>query len=229
MIKEPPLFTIRRNFPRPAAGEVAAFAGVPTGHVVDALGGRGALDYAIKPLAPVSSVLVGVAITCHAGPADNLALWAALEAAKPGDIIMAASDAFSATAITGDLLLGMARNRGVAGIVTDGLVRDLVGILAVGVPVYCRGLTPNSPDRNGSGTVGLPVVLGGVHVESGDVVIADADGVVIVPRVRIPAVRKALEDVRAAEATLEAKVKAGLEIPDFVRSILASGRVVEVP
>jgi 4-hydroxy-4-methyl-2-oxoglutarate aldolase len=229
MIKEPPLITIRRNFPRPAAGEVAAFAGVPTGHVVDALGGRGALDYAIKPLTPVSSVLVGVAITCHAGPADNLALWAALEAAKPGDIIMAASDAFSATAITGDLLLGMARNRGVAGIVTDGLVRDLVGILAVGVPVYCRGLTPNSPDRNGSGTVGLPVVLGGVHVESGDVVIADADGVVIVPRVRIPAVRRALEDVRAAEATLEAKVKAGLEIPDFVRSILASGRVVEVP
>jgi len=228
MIKEPPLITMRRNFPRPRPRDVAAFAGVPTGHAVDALSGRGALDCTIKPLAAVTSVLVGVALTCRTGPADNLAIFAALDAAKPGDIIVAASDASASAAIAGDLLLGMARNRGVAGLVTDGLVRDLVGILAVGVPVYCKGLTPNSGDRNGPGTVGLPVVLGGVQVESGDVVIADADGVVIVPRARIPAVLKTLEDVRAAEAALEAKVKAGLEIPDFIRAILDSDRVIEV-
>ena len=58
--------------------------------------------------------------------------------------------------------MGMARNRGLAGLVTDGLVRDLPGILAVGLPVYCAGVTPNSPARNGPGTVGLPVVVGGV-------------------------------------------------------------------
>jgi 4-hydroxy-4-methyl-2-oxoglutarate aldolase len=228
MIKEPPLVTMRRNFPRPAAAEIAAFAGVPTGHVVDALGGRGALDYTIKPLAPPSSVLVGVALTCRTGPADNLAIFAALDAAKPGDIIVAASDGTSTAAIAGDLLLGMARNRGVAGLVTDGLVRDLAGTLAVGVPVYCRGLTPNSGDRNGPGTVGLPIVLGGVQVEAGDVVVADADGVVFVPQARIAAVIRALDDVRAAEAALEAKVKAGLEIPDFIRAILDSDRVVEI-
>ena len=193
MIKEPPLITMRRGFPRPRAREVAAFAGAPTGNVVDALGGRGALDYTIKSLAPVTSVLVGVALTCRAGPADNLALFAALDAAKPGDILVAASDAFSTTAITGDLLLGMARNRGIRGLVTDGLVRDLVGILAVGLPVFCRGLTPNSPDRNGPASVGLPVVVGGVQVESGDVVVADADGVVIVPRSKLAIVLKALE------------------------------------
>ncbi|HSE75768.1 MAG TPA: 4-hydroxy-4-methyl-2-oxoglutarate aldolase [Dongiaceae bacterium] len=227
MIKDPPLLTIRRDFPRPTPTDLAAFAGVPTGYAIDAMGGRGALDYRIKPLAPATSVMVGVAITCHCGPADNLALFAAMATARPGDILIAATDAFTATAVTGDLLLGMARNRGVAGLVTDGLARDLAGILGVGLPAYCAGITPNSPARNGPGTVGLPVVLGGVSVESGDIVLGDNDGVVIVPRGEAGTVLKRLADVRAAEAALEAKVKAGLEVPDFVQAILASDRVIE--
>jgi 4-hydroxy-4-methyl-2-oxoglutarate aldolase len=227
MIKDPPLLTIRRDFPRPAPADVAAFAGVPTGYAIDAMGGRGALDYRIKPLAPAGSVMIGVAITCDCGPADNLALFAAMATARPGDILVAATDAFTATAVTGDLLLGMAKNRGVAGLVTDGLARDLAGILGVGLPAYCAGITPNSPARNGPGTVGLPVVLGGVSVESGDIVIGDNDGVVIVPRGEVRTVLNRLADVRDAEAALEAKVKAGLEVPDFVQAILASDRVIE--
>ena len=90
--------------------------------------GRGALDHRIKPLEPMSKPMIGVAVTCHCGPADNLALFAALASARPGDILVAATDAFTATAIVGDLFMGMARNRGVAGLVTDGMVRDLVGI-----------------------------------------------------------------------------------------------------
>ena len=228
MIKDPPLLTIRRDFPRPSAQDVAAFAGVPTGYAVDAMNGRGALDYRIKPLAPATSVTVGVAITCDCGPADNLALFGALAVAQPGDILVAVTDGFTATAVTGDLLMGMARNRGLKGLVTDGLVRDIVGILGVGLPVYCAGVTPNSPVRNGPGTVGLPVVMGGVAVESGDIVIGDGDGVVIVPRARIASVLERLAAVRAAEAALEAKVKAGLEVPDFVQAILESDRVVEI-
>jgi 4-hydroxy-4-methyl-2-oxoglutarate aldolase len=228
MIKDPPLLTIRRDFPRPSAQDVAAFAGVPTGYAVDAMNGRGALDYRIKPLAPATAVMVGVAVTCDCGPADNLALFGALAVARPGDILVAATDGFTATAVTGDLLMGMAKNRGIKGLVTDGLVRDIVGILGVGLPVYCAGVTPNSPVRNGPGTVGLPVVLGGVAVESGDIVIGDGDGIVIVPRARIPAVLERLASVRTAEAALEAKVKAGLEVPDFVQAILNSDRVNEI-
>lgn len=228
MIKDPPLLTISRNFPRPGAGDVAAFAGVPTGYAVDAMSGRGALDYRIKPVAPAASVLVGVALTCQCGPADNLALFAALATAQPGDVLVAATDGFTATAVTGDLLAGMARNRGIRGIVTDGLVRDIAGILAVGLPVYCAGITANSPVRNGPGSVGLPVVLGGVTVASGDLVIGDNDGIVIVPREQIGMVLKKLPDIRAAEAALEAKVKAGLEVPEFIQAILDSDRVVEL-
>jgi 4-hydroxy-4-methyl-2-oxoglutarate aldolase len=228
MITDPPALKIRRGFERPSEALLAGFAGVPTGFVVDCMGGRGCLDHRIKPLMPADTVLVGTALTCHAGPADNLALFGALEAARKGDIILAATDAFMETAITGDLVLGMARNRGVAGFVTDGLVRDLVGILAVGLPVYCAGLTANSPVRNGPGTVGLPVVLGGVAVASGDIVVADRDGVVIVPLAEADAVLAKLVDVKAAEASMDAKVKGGMELPDWMRALLASGRVEEI-
>ena len=228
MIKDPPLLTIKRDFPRPSAADVAAFVNVPTGYAVDAMNGRGALDYRIKPLAPTSSVMVGVAITCHCGPADNLALFGALAIAKPGDILVAATDGFTATSVTGDLLVGMAKNRRIRGLVTDGLARDVAGILAVGLPVYCAGITANSPVRNGPGTVGLPVVLGGATVASGDLVIGDNDGIVIVPRDQIGTVLKRLPDIRTAEAALEAKVKGGLEIPDFIQAILDSDRVVEI-
>jgi len=227
MIKDPPLLRIRRKFPRPSKKTLAAFAGVPTGFVTDAMNGRGALDYRIKPLAPAQEVMVGVAMTCHCGPADNLALFGALATAEPGDVLLAATDGFTETSVTGDLLLGMAKNRGLKGIVTDGVARDVPGILAVGLPLYCTGVNPNSPARNGPGTVGHPIVIGGVSVMPGDIVIGDGDGIVIVPRVDIEAVLKRLVDVKAAEATLDAKVKAGLEVPDFIKAILASDRVVE--
>ena len=228
MIKDPPVLTIRRNFPRPTAAEVAAFAGVATGYVVDALGGRGALDYRIKPLVPLKSIMVGVAVTCDCGPADNLALFGALEVAKAGDVLVAATDGFTATALVGDLFMGMARNRGIKGLATDGLARDLPGILGVGLPLFCGGVTPNSPARNGPGTVGLRVVLGGMPVESGDIIIGDSDGVVVVRRSEIGTVIERLAEVRAAEAALEAKVKGGLEVPDFIKAVLASDRVVEI-
>ncbi|MBL8906416.1 MAG: RraA family protein [Rhizobiales bacterium] len=228
MIKDPPLLTVRREFPRPTPQQLAALGSIPTGYAVDAMDGRGALDHRIKPLERPKKPMIGIAVTCHCGPADNLALFAALAAARPGDILVAATDAFAATAIVGDLFMGMARNRGIAGLVTDGMVRDLAGILAVGVPVYCAGLTPNSPVRNGPGTVGLPVVLGGVSVDSGDVLVGDDDGVVVIPRLQLHQVIARLAEVRAAEAALEAKVKAGLEIPDFIETILASDRIARV-
>jgi 4-hydroxy-4-methyl-2-oxoglutarate aldolase len=229
MINDPPLLTIRRDFQRPSSEEMAELANVPTGHAVDAMNGRGALDYRIKPLAPVASPFVGTAVTCHCGPADNLALFAALDVAQQGDILVAATDGSITTSVTGDMLMGMAKNCGVRALVTDGVARDLAGILGVGLPVCCMGLSPNSPARNGPGSVGLPIVIGGVTVSSGDAVIVDNDGVVIIPRQSMQLVIKNLHDVRAAEADLEARVKAGLRVPDFIRRILSSARIDDVP
>ena len=229
MIKDPPLLKIRRQFTRPTEALLAGFAGVPTGYLVDAMGGSGCLDYRIKPLVERSKVMVGTAMTCHAGPADNLALFGALDAAHAGDILVCATDSHTGTALVGDLLLGMALNRGVAGLVTDGLVRDIVGILKVDLPVYCAGVTANSPARNGPGTVGLPIVLGGLKIDAGDIIVGDRDGVVVVPLTEATAVLGRLGEVKAAEASLDAKVRAGLQVPDFVQAIIESDRVEEIP
>lgn len=228
MIKDPPVLTMRRQFERPDPAHLEALAGIPTGFIVDTMGGRGGLDYRIKPMVPLSGPMMGVAVTCDCGPADNLALFGALAISGPGDVLVAATDGFTATSVTGDLLLGMAKNCGVAGFVTDGLIRDLAGILAVGLPTFAAGLTPNSPARSGPGTVGLPIVVGGMPVESGDILIGDADGVVVIPRLKAAAVIARLDGVKAAEASLDAKVKGGLTLPDFVQAALDSDRVIDV-
>lgn len=228
MIEEPRLLTINRKFERPSRADVEAFRGAQTGNVVDAMNGRGALARVIKPLVEPTETMVGVALTSHSEPGDQLGLFASLDLLEEGDVLVAAGDGYAETAITGDLLMGMARNLGAVGLVTDSAVRDRAGLLAVGLPCYSAGLTPNSPVRTGPGTIGLPVIIGGVRVESGDIVIGDSDGVVIVPRLQISAVLKVLEGVRRAEADLERQVKAGLGVPDFIRRILESERVVEL-
>ncbi len=226
MIEDPPLLTVRRNFPRPSAEELAAFKGALTGNVVDAMGGRGALDYRIKPVGDAKT-FCGTALTCEAGPADCLAVFGVLDVAKPGDVILCATNSFSNTAVTGDLLIGMMKNSGIAAFVTDGLVRDTPGIRAVGLPCFAAGVTPNSPAKTGPGTVGFPVIVGGVAVSAGDMVVADEDGVVVVPFARIGQTIKQLAAVRALEADLEAKVKAGLKKPAFYSSMIPPARIRE--
>ncbi len=227
MIEDAPLLQVRRNFTRPSRAQVEAFHGLQTGFVVDAMNGRGAMDGQIKPIAG-SGAFCGVALPCHAGPADNLAVFGALSIAQPGDVIVCGADSFAETAVTGDLLLGMMKNRGVVAFVTDGFVRDIQGIRSVGLPCYGAGVTPNSPARNGPGTVGLPVVAGGVAVSAGDIVLGDEDGVVIVPAAMIVKTIERLPTVRAAEADLDAKVKAGLEVPPFIQNMIDAGRFTEV-
>ena len=227
MIEDPPLLQIRRGFIRPTSAQVEAFRGLQTGFVVDAMNGRGAMDGRIKPVAG-SGAFCGVALPCHAGPADNLAVFGALSITEPGDVIVCGTDAFAETAVTGDLLLGMLKNRGAAAFVTDGFVRDLPGIKAVSLPCYAAGVTPNSPARNGPGTVGLPVVVGGVAVRAGDIIIGDEDGVVVIPGPMIQQTIERLPAIRAAEAELDAKVKAGLGVPGFIQDMIDRGRFTDM-
>ena len=229
MIDDPPLLTIRREFERADRATLERLAGVQTGPLSDALGGGGALDPAVKPLDPARSAFVGSALPCETGPADNLALMAAVAVAKPGDVIMAAADGFLGAAVLGDNVLMMARNAGVAAIVVDGAVRDVAGILPVGVPVFARGVTPASCARSGPGRVGLPAVVGGVAVDAGDVVLGDADGVVVVPRSALPGVLARLDEVLTAERALQSRIADGITQLDLVERLLASNRVRYVP
>jgi 4-hydroxy-4-methyl-2-oxoglutarate aldolase len=200
---------------------VARFAGVPTGNLADALGGRGAMRPAIKPVVGAAERFVGVAVTCFCGPADNLAVMGALSIAEAGDVIVAGADGFTDAAICGDVVAGIAKNRGVVAFVTDGAVRDRDGLDQVGLPIFAAAVTPDSCAKSGPGLVGLPVVCGGIAVASGDIVVGDRDGVVVIPAARIEAVLEALARVQAAESAILAKVAAGLADPPAIAALAA--------
>ena len=226
MLETPPALTIRRSFTRPPRDAVKALEGAMTGQVADALGGLGALDASIKPLAgapPSMQSVVGPAFPCMNSPADQLALIGALGHVQPGDVLVVGTDAYLGTAVIGDLLAGMLVNSGAAGLITDGAVRDTPGIIGTGFPVYCAGVSPNSGQRNGPGTVGFAISIGGITVNPGDVVVGDVDGVVIVPQEALDRVVKGVETVRRLESEVETKVKDGLTYPDSWRAYLEPG------
>ena len=215
----PPALTVRKSFARPEPGDVAAFRGVQTGYVVDARGRKGALDHRIRPLSD-NKAFCGVAVTVQTRPRDNLACWAAFQACRPGDVLVIACNAYEEASVIGDVFVAMAKNNGIVACVTDGMVRDIAGINDVGIPVFARGLTPNSPFKDGPGEIGLAVAIGGVTVTSGDILVGDRDGLVVVPRAEIAAVREQLEAVRAKEATMEAGVRSGERSPPWLADAL---------
>lgn len=227
MIEEPPVLTIKKARRRPTEAQIAAFRGVPTSVVADALPG-GVLSADIGPIGggiDLTCEAVGPALTADCGPADILATFAALSFIRPGDVVVAAFGGHRGCAAAGDRIVGMMRNNRAAGFVTDGPMRDYAGVVAAGLPVWCSGLTPASPYTNGPGTVGLPVQIGGQEVETGDMIVADRDGVVVVPFERLDEVIARVAHVRELEARLDAEVAGGLKAFPPIVELLAGDRV----
>jgi 4-hydroxy-4-methyl-2-oxoglutarate aldolase len=208
MIGDPVMLTIRRNIERPSEALLKSFDGMPTGFVTDAYNGKGCLDFEIKPLMPAMT-FHGPAITAFCGPMDNLAAMAILDFAKEGDVIVIATSGDDTAATVGDLWAFWAKKIGVTAIVCDGLVRDVAGLLRVGIPVFARGIKPNSAFKHGPGEVNMGVSCGGVTIGPGDIIVGDRDGVVAVPLAEVGQVAAQLELVKKKEAEAEARVKGG--------------------
>lgn len=226
MLENPPLITIHRGHRRPDPALVERFRGAQTSHLVDAMDGRGSVDYRIKPMDPANAAFVGPALTAFAYPADVVGVYGALTEAEPCDVIVVANDSYTGTAVIGDIVAGMMKNKRVAAFVTDGLARDRAGIVASGLPLFAAGVVPTSPAANGPAVVGAPVVMGGQHVRPGDIVVGDADGVVIIPQDKAEAVLERLAAIRLAEAKAIANVEAGATATDRIRAIIANARIV---
>ena len=228
MIDEPKLLRIKRDFQRPSAAEIEALAAVPTGVVNDALWGRGALHKDIKPVDPhrqMAAHAVGPALTVETGPADILALLASLAFIQPGDMVVHSFSAHQNCASAGDRVSGMMKNCGASGFITDGPMRDLVGLREVNLPSWCSGLTPASPFSNGPGTIGMDIQIGGQTVCSGDVVVADLDGVVVITFAELGAVTKRCHEILNLEIELDSKVRNGLTVPQNIKDLLGSDQV----
>ena len=203
MIGEPVALTIRRNIERPAAALLKAFRGAPSGFVTDAYNGQGCLYHGIKPIDGKMKIC-GPALTCFCSPTDNLAAMAVLDFARKGDIIVIAAKNDQSAAVIGDRWALWARKIGVAGVVCDGLVRDITGLLEVGLPIFARGISPNSGFKHGPGEINTRVACGGIAVEPGDIIVGDRDGVVVVPRSEAAHVADRLALVAKKEAGLDA-------------------------
>lgn len=165
-----------------SAAEEFLRAGVPTANIADAMGRFGAVGRGIRALGSDDVYLAGCAFTVRVAPADNLLLHKALDLAKPGDAILVDAGGDTSHAIAGELMFAYAKERGIRGFVVDGSVRDGASIRRMGYPVFAKGLTPLGPYKEGPGEINVPIGCGGAAVHPGDLVVGDADGVVVVPR-----------------------------------------------
>lgn len=172
---------IRQRWERPAEAAVTRqFFGLSTGVIGDAMHRLGAMDGAITPLWEGAS-LAGPAATVWVRAGDNAVIHQAIALAEPGDVLVINAQGSLSHAVFGELMALACRVRGVAGVIVDGAVRDVQALASMRFPVFARGSCASGPVKEGTGEVGYPIACGGVACTSGDVVVADADGVVVVP------------------------------------------------
>ena len=165
------------------------------------------MSYAIKPLSP-SMRIVGCAVTVQTYRADNLLLHVALEMAQEGDVLVVDAGAIPDTGLWGGLMTRMALRKGIGGLIIDGGVRDSQELISLGFPVFARAVSPQGGFKASPGSVNVPVSCGGTAVHPGDLIVADADGVVVASA-DAPDILVKAQAIQAKEAALIEKMDRG--------------------
>jgi len=184
---------------------ISEFKNIPPTALADVLGRSQVLDIGIRPLwSPVPRV-AGPAFTVQCPPGDNLMLHAAIYRAEPGSVIVVESGDVD-YALAGGNVCAVAQRRGIAAFVVDGVIRDLGEVRAAGFPVFARGVIPIPGTKGAIGSLNGQVRCGGAYVNDGDIVVADEEGIVVIPDGRQGEVLRAAQARLAKEAgeTLDA-------------------------
>ena len=200
------------NFPRPPSEWVERARAFPPAVLCDVAGRRGAMHARIGALHPDMKVC-GPAFTVEVRPGDNLMFHVALALARPGDVIVVDGKGDQTCALFGDLMVTQAAAAGLGGFVVDAAARDTAVLARGRFPVFAAGTNPCGPTKGLPGQLGTPVSVGGVSVAPGDLVVGDADGVVVIPAARLP------EVLLAAEQKLQAE---GQRLDEIARGVLVS-------
>jgi len=193
---------IRENIERPPQAVVKELGQYATTLLSDAMEKCQTMHSEIKPVYPIERV-AGPAVTARSMVADYLTPVAAIDYTQPGDVIVIDVRGYKDAAIWGDLAAKSCKLRGIAAVVIDGAVRDSAGIKKLQVPHFSRAVTPNAGDCSVLGDINIPVQCGGVVVNPGDIVVGDADGVVVVPRSMTSKVLEKVKKQLEAEKKLE--------------------------
>jgi 4-hydroxy-4-methyl-2-oxoglutarate aldolase len=205
-----PATTTRLDIVRVSAEDVAAARRFPASTLHEAAGRTGALAPAIHPVAP-GFTLCGPAVTVDALGGDNLWIHRAIYAAQPGDVLVVRVANQYEYGYWGEIMSTAAQARGLGGLVIDGCVRDRVQLEAIGLPVFARGLCMRGTgkDFQARGWINAPLHIAGQTVQAGDLVVGDADGVVVLPRERVKEVLAASAWREDDEARILARIGAG--------------------
>jgi len=221
-----PGFRVRANWTRPDEATLAAFGSASSAQIADCMSRLGGMDPGIRPVWPAPRA-IGSALTvwCHSG--DNLMLHKALSLAVPGDIVVMNTQGNMGNAGFGELIATSAVKIGVRAVIVDGMVRDAEGLEALRLPVYSRGLCPNGCNKDGAGEVGAIVACGGVAVRPGDVIIADRDGITVVPLADAREVAALASIQVEREQKLLAEIAKGVLVRPEIDEALRKLKVIE--
>ena len=201
---------IIRDFERVPRAIVEQASRYPAAILADVAGRRGTLDGRIRPVASTMK-FAGPAFTVEVRPGDNLMIHAAMAMAKPGDVLVIDGKGDTTCALMGAIMINACKMLELAGVVLDAAVRDTEELRELGFPVFSVGANPNGPTKNVPGRINWPIGVGGIAVRPGDLVVGDADGVVVVEREKAAALlplaarkvadeTKRIDDIRARRA-----------------------------
>lgn len=199
-----PGFCVVKDIERGDLQDLKRLSEYPVALIGDGFGRRAIMDSGIKPLNPQLKMF-GSAVTVETHPADNLMIHVGIKIAQEGDILVVNAHGSLSNGILGDLLCNTAVRKKLGGIIIDGAVRDSVELIESGLPIYARGINPMGGGKEGPGQVNLPTSCGGIVVNPGDMVIGDADGIIVIPPERA---RQALDGAQAKVDAEEKRMEA---------------------
>jgi len=213
---------------RPSADIIAGFRNLlrydsVTCALSDCMGRFNAMTSDMKPL--VEGIrFVGTAVTVRTLASDLAAPFKAIDVCEPGDVVVIDTHGSVSTAFWGENMTMSALNRGVLAAVIDGACRDVEELRKLKFPVICKGVVPNVGSVSGYGDVNVPIQCAGVAVSPGDIVVADGNGVVVVPKAEAAPILEAAQRLLQTEHVLQEKIKAGATIGELVNSMRSSRR-----
>ena len=199
---------IIKDFERVSPDIVKRASAFAASILADVAGRRGTLDGRIQPLSP-SMRLAGPAFTIEVRPGDNLMIHAAISMAKPGDILVIDGKADRTCALMGSIMINACKKVGLGGVVLDAAVRDTEELRELGFPVYAICANPNGPTKFVPGRINWPISCGGIAVRPGDLLVGDADGVVVVEREKAASILDAAAQKVGDERARIADIVAG--------------------
>jgi regulator of RNase E activity RraA len=225
--KSMPFPAIRRDIERVSAEVVGKAAQFQAAILADVAGRRGTMNGRISAISPAMKI-AGPAITVEVRPGDNLMIHAAVAIAMPGDVIVVDGKGDQTCALMGAIVATGAKALRLAGFIVDAAVRDVEEMCELGLPVFSVGSNPNGPTKSVPGRVNWPVSVGGVAVSPGDLVVGDADGVVVVEREKAESLLELAEKKVAAEAKRMEGIRQGTQLrPVWLEEALRAAGVLK--